>query len=132
MVKMEQCRTTGRKGAAIGAIMGGGGSLLTMRDAVNNPLGTTDEQNNTSALADSIIRTVPKKIFHANTKTLFNAFEDAKQAEAQAQAEYEANPTPESEEALAQAIRSTLKKQTQFTNMMQRLSKHLPNKRKDF
>ena len=44
----------------------------------------------------------------------FNAFEDAKQAEAQAQAAYEANPTPESEEALAQATDARLKANNQF------------------
>ena len=45
----------------------------------------------------------------------FNAFEDAKQAEAQAQAAHGANPTPESEEALAQTTDARLKANNQFT-----------------
>ena len=43
-----------------------------------------------------------KKIFPNNIKTLLMPLKMLKQAEAQAQAAYEANPTPESEEALAQ------------------------------
>jgi hypothetical protein len=89
----------GLQGAAIGAVMGGGGSLLTMRDTQN------------TGIAQAKARTeLPKQYQNA-----FNAFEDAKQAEAQAQAAYEANPTPESEDALVQATDARLKANNQFS-----------------
>ena len=79
--------------------MGGGGSLLTMRDTQSS--GVTQAKSKAE---------LPKQY-----QDSFNAFEDAKQAEAQAQAAYEANPTPESEEALAQATDARLKANNQFS-----------------
>ena len=58
---------------------------------------------------------VPKQDIPKQYQNSFNAFEDAKQAEAQAQAAYDANPTPESEEALAQATDARLKANNQFS-----------------
>ncbi|HNL81090.1 MAG TPA: hypothetical protein PKL69_12205, partial [Agitococcus sp.] len=89
----------GLQGAAIGGLMGGGGSLLTMRNTQSS--GVTQAKSKAE---------LPKQY-----QDSFNAFEDAKQAEAQAQAAYEANPTPENEEALAQATDARLKANNQFS-----------------
>jgi hypothetical protein len=83
------------------------GSLAVFGDNQN-----TNNQNN---LAQAIISTIPKQDIPKQYQNAFNAFEDAKQAEAQAQAAYEANPTPESEEALAQATDARLKANNQFS-----------------
>jgi hypothetical protein len=104
------------KQAAAGAILGAGmgsvqaGSLYLFGDGdQSNQTQTADD------LAKAIIRSVPKQDIPKQYQDSFNAFEDAKQAEAQAQAAYEANPTPENEEALAQATDARLKANNQFS-----------------
>ena len=106
---MRQSRKQAAAGAVIGAGMGSvqAGSLAIFGDNQN-----TNNQNN---LAQAIINTIPKQDIPKQYQNAFNAFEDAKQAEAQAQAAYEANPTPESEEALAQATDARLKANNQFS-----------------
>ena len=96
------------KQAAAGAVIGAGmGSVQAGSLAIFGDNQNTNNQNN---LAQAIINTIPKQDIPKQYQNAFNAFEDAKQAEAQAQAAYEANPTPESEEALAQATDACFKK----------------------
>ena len=103
------------KQAAAGAVLGAGmgsvqaGSLYLFGDGDKNEAPTADD------LAQSILNSVPKQDIPKQYQDAFNAFEDAKQTEAQAQAAHEANPTPESEDALNAAIDERARANHKFT-----------------